>query len=142
MLIDKKAKQYGNFLKFLTDKKNIPAVFHCTAGKDRAGIATALFLIALGVPEETIVADYTISNNYYDLILNQAQEEFDKHKVIMKILNMKADNLAPFYLADPKIIKTTLTYIKKKYGSYEKYLIDAAGLDSQDINKLKEIYLN
>jgi protein-tyrosine phosphatase len=39
----------------------LPAVFHCTAGKDRTGIAAALLLGALGVDEDTIVADYALT---------------------------------------------------------------------------------
>ncbi len=38
---------------------------HCTAGKDRTGLAVALLLLALGVPEETVIADYTLSNQAY-----------------------------------------------------------------------------
>ena len=38
-----------------------PAVFHCTAGKDRTGLLSALVLSLLGVPEETVVADYALS---------------------------------------------------------------------------------
>jgi protein-tyrosine phosphatase len=39
----------------------LPAVFHCTAGKDRTGIAAALVLGTLGVDDETIVADYALT---------------------------------------------------------------------------------
>lgn len=141
-LIDNKAKQYGNLLKNLANKQNVPAIVHCTAGKDRAGIATALLLIALGIPDETIIADYTISNKYFGSILHHAQEEFDKHKIIMSILNVQAEDLAPFYLADPQIIISTLSHIREKYGSYENYLINAAGLNREMIRELKEVYLD
>ena len=43
-----------------TDKT--PLMFHCTAGKDRAGFAAALFLAALGVERETIIEDYMLTN--------------------------------------------------------------------------------
>jgi len=34
-----------------------PPCFHCTAGKDRTGLLSALVLSLLGVPEETVIAD-------------------------------------------------------------------------------------
>jgi protein-tyrosine phosphatase len=39
---------------------DIPLAFNCSAGKDRTGVAAALVLSALGVPRETVVADYEI----------------------------------------------------------------------------------
>ncbi|MGQ0534367.1 MAG: tyrosine-protein phosphatase, partial [Caulobacteraceae bacterium] len=42
-----------------------PMLYHCSAGKDRTGLVTALFLAALGVPREIIIADFELSNEYY-----------------------------------------------------------------------------
>jgi protein-tyrosine phosphatase len=44
-----------------------PLVFNCVAGKDRAGGAAALILTALGVPRETVVEDYLLTNQVYDV---------------------------------------------------------------------------
>jgi protein-tyrosine phosphatase len=48
-------------LGLLADPDTYPAVFHCTAGKDRTGILAALVLSVLGVPNDTIVADYALT---------------------------------------------------------------------------------
>ncbi len=42
-----------------------PLVFHCTAGKDRTGVAAALVLLALGVPRPLVLQDYLLSNEHY-----------------------------------------------------------------------------
>ena len=42
-----------------------PVVFHCTAGKDRTGVAAALILLALGVPRNTVLQDYLLTNQHY-----------------------------------------------------------------------------
>ncbi len=42
-----------------------PVVFHCTAGKDRTGVAAALILLALGVPRDTVQHDYLLTNQHY-----------------------------------------------------------------------------
>ena len=48
----------------LSEPRNRPLLFHCTGGKDRTGAAAALILLALGVPTETVVADYGLSDGY------------------------------------------------------------------------------
>jgi protein-tyrosine phosphatase len=60
MLVDA-APQIIGALEVLTAPDSRPAVFHCTAGKDRTGLLSALVLSLLGVPEETVVGDYALS---------------------------------------------------------------------------------
>lgn len=43
-------------------RQDFPVLFHCTAGKDRTGVAAALLLSHLGVSREDIAADYLLSN--------------------------------------------------------------------------------
>lgn len=56
--------QYKRFFSLLQNDMDVPLLFHCTAGKDRTGMGSALFLSALGVDEQTIVKDYLLSNIY------------------------------------------------------------------------------
>lgn len=48
-------------------ESDAPLVFHCTAGKDRTGLAAALVLLALGVPREVVMQDYLLTNQLYRL---------------------------------------------------------------------------
>ncbi|MFX5464860.1 tyrosine-protein phosphatase, partial [Acinetobacter baumannii] len=52
------------FSVLLSQNEKDAIVYHCTAGKDRTGIATALVLYSLGVPKQTIWKDYEASNYY------------------------------------------------------------------------------
>ena len=58
-------EQFGGSLalvfELLSNDDALPAVFHCTAGKDRTGIVAALLLDLLGVPDDVIAADYTLT---------------------------------------------------------------------------------
>jgi protein-tyrosine phosphatase len=56
--------QYASLLRALGDPANRPLVFHCTQGKDRAGFGAAMVLSALGVPWETVLEDYLLSNHF------------------------------------------------------------------------------
>ncbi len=51
--------------------ENLPAVFHCSAGKDRTGIFASLILGVLGVDEGTIVEDYLVTNQKVALIIQR-----------------------------------------------------------------------
>ena len=51
----------AEILAILTDPSAYPAVFHCSAGKDRTGLIAAIVLGILGVPDDVIVSDYTSS---------------------------------------------------------------------------------
>lgn len=74
MLEDKPlAEMYADFLlvgkgafrtifEAIDEQDELPAVIHCAAGKDRTGVTIALLLRVLGVPDETIVADYAITD--------------------------------------------------------------------------------
>lgn len=56
--------RYRKLFSLLQNEENIPLMFHCSAGKDRTGMAAALVLSSLGVDEETILDDYLLSNFY------------------------------------------------------------------------------
>src|SRR4030095_5969130 len=49
----------------LSDGSHRPLVFHCTAGKDRTGFASALLLTLLGVPWDTVMDDYLRTNELW-----------------------------------------------------------------------------
>ena len=58
------AHRYRAVFDRLADPENLPALIHCTAGKDRTGFGAALVLMALGVPRETAFEDYLLTNYY------------------------------------------------------------------------------
>ncbi|MDR2471016.1 MAG: tyrosine-protein phosphatase [Treponema sp.] len=55
-------KPYRELFALLADPARSPLLFHCSAGKDRTGLAAALILYALGADRETILADYLLSS--------------------------------------------------------------------------------
>jgi len=103
-----------------------PVLYHCTAGKDRTGITTALILTILKFDKETIYDDYLLSNNY-------------RKKLVMKRLNL-ADHLHFLYpKMDVKVLEklswVEIAYldaafdeINKKYGSTDIYIQQVLGI--------------
>ena len=66
-LVSDYTKEFKELFTILLDRNNYPAVIHCTSGKGRTGIASALVLAALGVNEEVIMEDYRLSNDYFNI---------------------------------------------------------------------------
>lgn len=64
--VDECGGQIGAAIAELCGDGALPALVHCSAGKDRTGVVIALILAALGVPDELIAADYALSGLYLD----------------------------------------------------------------------------
>jgi protein-tyrosine phosphatase len=65
-------EHWARFLRLFTSEESFAVLFHCTAGRDRTGVAAALLLETLGVPREVIVADYLLSNDAFETDAQEA----------------------------------------------------------------------
>jgi protein-tyrosine phosphatase len=118
-------RQYKTFFTLLQDESQIPLLYHCTAGKDRTGMATALILFSLGVDEETVLNDYLLSNKYLEA----------KYAPV----KAKYPSMAPAYEVKKEFIQAGLQKIKAEHGSIENYLQKVLDVD---IQKMRELYLD
>jgi protein tyrosine/serine phosphatase len=107
-------------VKLLADFES-PAVFHCAAGKDRTGVISALLLSLLGIPEETIVADYAFSRQNIDRI-NARLRESATYQRLMDDLPEGA------YDADPAAMLLFLDRVRERHGSFSDWA-EGAGID-------------
>ncbi|MEG1944496.1 MAG: tyrosine-protein phosphatase [Oscillospiraceae bacterium] len=118
-------------------EERVPMLFHCTAGKDRTGIGAALILMVLGVPRETIIADYMLSvsareqsNKELFAKYNEYLTDDDIKERYWEILNVRQ-----------VFIETSMTAIDQRYPNPQDYFEQELELDAADIEKLKRIYL-
>jgi protein-tyrosine phosphatase len=131
--VQQQGEQFGKAFHVLLDEKNYPVVFNCTLGKDRTGFFAALILLALDIPESTIIQDYLMTNDYLDL------KKFEDR---VKGLNTEEQETITLLLtANEKYIDIALSTIKKEYGSYQKYFLKVLGISEKEQDKLKEILL-
>ena len=122
------------FAKLIEVPSDDALVFHCTAGKDRTGIAAALLLYALGVPYETIRQDYEATNYY-------RASDRDNLKTSMASMHVGEPVLRALMSANGEYLDATFDAIRAQYGSVDRYLADELGMDQQAMIKLRAKYL-
>ncbi|MET8970013.1 tyrosine-protein phosphatase [Streptomyces hydrogenans] len=103
-------------------------VFHCTAGKDRTGWAEAALLTALGVPEETVMADYLASNTYR-AAANEA--------VLSHLPPAQAAVYKPLLDVRPGYLNASFDEVREEFGSFRAYLREGVAVDAHQLKALK-----
>ena len=109
----------------LADSGAYPYLFHCAAGKDRTGVAAALLLRTAGVPDETIVADFALSDGYIAPKLPEFRERG-------KARGVDLERAEPLFRAPATAMEATLAHLDDRYGSTAGYL-DAIGVPEAEI---------
>jgi protein-tyrosine phosphatase len=141
---------YGNFVFTSSNQyaavfqqlKNdhLPLLFHCTAGADRTGVFGALLLLTLGVPEETVLADYALTRIYIgDMMTNPVSQ-----KILQAAGSQVADSIRKLtpeqrkaMVTDPEYLQSTLRRIDTKYGSFDNYRRQALHVSDADAEALR-----
>jgi len=122
---------YKKFLNILLSNQ-VPTLFHCTAGKDRTGIASSFILYILDYDIDFIIQDYLFSNKYIDI--NKV-----KNKIISEKIDEKLKNL--LFKVDKSYILAFLDIIKENYDNLENYISNILEISSQEKKKLQQYYL-
>jgi len=136
VMLDQNGPVFAGIVRLAADPDNLPLLVHCTAGKDRTGLAAALLLLALGVPEETVIADYTLSNHAYEVLAGRMKPEMER----LYAIGFGEMQVRPFLLAEARTMTATLEGLRQRYGSVEWYLI-RAGVDEATLERLRETLL-
>lgn len=123
--------QYRRLFELLLWGKS-PLVFHCSAGRDRTGVAAALVLTALGVPRETVIQDYLLTNRHFDRNLTgpAAQTWGNIAPEMQEVMESSAR----------PSIEAVLEVIDRHPGGTQGYLRDELGLDDEKIALLRATY--
>jgi protein-tyrosine phosphatase len=118
----------------LGDRRQLPALFHCTTGKDRTGWAAAALLTLLGVPKDKVMEDYLRSNDYilpmYQKVIDQFVSAGGEERIPLAILGVKKEYL-----------ETAFDEMQAKYGTIEKYFSEGLGIDEAQQKAIRDLYL-
>lgn len=114
-----------------------PLLFHCANGKDRTGVAAMLILLALGASEETVKADYLLSNINKKAEIDALMKKF---QLISDLSSSARSLITMFEGVLPESADMMMTEILEKYGSYDVFMEREYGLDENKLIKLKAMY--
>lgn len=115
---------WREFYAMVQDEKNLPLMYHCSAGKDRTGFTSAVIMLALGVDKEDIMAEYELTNVYLA----------DKYQPVIK----KEPHRAALFYAKRQYLEAAINAMVERSGSVENFLTRDLGIDLQ---KMRALYL-
>ncbi len=128
---------WGQWLAELANDDATPHLFHCTSGKDRTGFGGAIFLLAIGVPKETVQQDFLLSNKVLEDYNTARIAEIDKkipgnidEALFRKILGVSQET-----------IEATFAEMESRYGSIDGFFRDGLEIDDETRQKLKDKFL-
>ncbi|MGV0168016.1 tyrosine-protein phosphatase [Furfurilactobacillus sp. WILCCON 0119] len=128
---------YRMFFDYLLANQQGVVLFHCTAGKDRTGLGAIMLLSALGVPEETILQDYMLTNQTSKPIFDAKMTELDGDGASQAV----KDNVTALWVVNEDYFAAAMDEVKTQAGDMQTYLSDKIGLTPAKIATLKELYL-
>lgn len=126
------------FKELLQLPTNKSLLFHCSQGKDRTGIAAMLLLSALGVPEETILKDYLLTNTFNASLI-------EKERLMLSSQNLSEEEIHAYLsvmdYVNEQFMQNALDYIHKEYGSPIRYITQELGISENEITQMREKFL-
>lgn len=126
-LVNDQAHRFAELFEHLL-QDDAPLVFHCTAGKDRTGLAAALILLALGVAPALVRQDYLLTNRHY------------RHPPLPRS-DTPPEVLAVLWRVDEAFLDASLAAIEQDHGGIERYLRERLGLGAAARAALAARYL-
>lgn len=126
--------EFGKLFLALGDEEQLPALFHCTTGKDRTGWAAAALLTLLGVPEDKVIEDYLRSNDYilpaYKKVIDAFIEAGGEESIPRAILGVKQEYL-----------EAAFDEMQTNYDTIENYFTQGLQINATQQEALRRLYL-
>ena len=117
----------------LAAEDSFPALIHCTAGKDRTGLVTALIQLLVGVPYELVREDYLRTNEYFRVRL----ERLIRVTRAVTLHQVSTERMRVLMAAHPELLDGVYGEIVRKYGSVERYLLAGCEVDPGTLREIR-----
>jgi protein-tyrosine phosphatase len=130
-LLNEHAAVFGLLITELANEARLPAVFHCTAGKDRTGVAAALVLSVLGVARDDVLDDYELTTVY------RSNVRIEQLRPGLAEAGVDIEQVRPFLSAPRPALEVALTELEATHGSVDRYLLETAGVDLAVLEALR-----
>jgi protein-tyrosine phosphatase len=125
--------ELSELLQGLSDPSDLPALIHCTHGRDRTGVAVAITLRALDVPQETVLEDYMLSNKFWE----SKTSHLSCLASCASLFRTPRSEVNALLEVRPEYLEAAFTAIDERYGSFDNYLNEGLSIDKATLERLK-----
>ncbi|MDK1342645.1 tyrosine-protein phosphatase [Streptomyces sp. 378] len=136
MIVKERTGEHSRVLHALA-QDSVPALMHCAAGKDRAGLSVAVTLLAVGVEREAIVEDYLKSNAKH-----RRYKVHRSSSVASAYSPEVMELLSPLFDARAEYLQTAFDTIEETWGGVDAYLEKGLRLSPETRERLRERLLD
>ncbi|MBN6889430.1 protein-tyrosine phosphatase [Cytobacillus horneckiae] len=130
-------KEIKTIFNLITEQDNLPALVHCTGGKDRTGFISSLIQSAVGVPYETVSAQYLHSNE----LIGPRMTKIETALRWMSLFRLKPEQIKPVLEVRQAYLNKAYDAIFEKYRSMDDYLREECRIEDETLQKLRDIML-
>ena len=133
-------ESYRQVFRRLVDRP-VPALTHCTGGRDRTGVYAAIVLTMLGVPWDTVVADYLLTNRYLltDARIGQMQKDYQAQYKLEE--PPPAEGIRTMLTLQRDTLDAAFDALTSRYGSFDRFVEEGLQLSARDREALKAKFL-
>ncbi len=130
-----RATEVGKVFRIISEEKNLPALIHCKAGKDRTGLISALIQLLAGVPRDTILEEYLATNRF----MKYKMEKIERIIRRMSLFRASPEKIKPLLEVRREYLTDVIDQIILRYDSVENYLTDACRVERDTLEKVKSL---
>jgi protein-tyrosine phosphatase len=127
-LVTERCAEFGALLRGLAAEHPLPALMHCSAGKDRTGWAASLLLLVLGVDEDAVIEHYLLSNLH--------RREENERLMASPRDGMDPEWIRPFLEVRADYARASLDAATECFGSFDAYVEIGLGIDAATLERL------
>jgi protein-tyrosine phosphatase len=140
--------QLTQYFTLLADGR-APIMVNCSAGQDRTGITSALLLTILGVPYNLVVEDYLLSTDFRRPVIERGDIDFAEKAqtnayaaLLSQYSQAETTHATPLVSPDgTPYLEYALRAIEADYGSVEGFMLKGLGLNNEQLDSIRSLYL-
>ena len=125
--------EWSFLLRNMAEPGGLPALIHCTYGRDRTGVSVAIVLRSLGVSEETVLEDYLLSNTFWE----SEADRLSCFASCASLFRTPRSEVRALMEVRPEYLEAAFEAIDQKYGSFEGYLHEGLEIDDATLERLR-----
>ncbi|MBR0510288.1 MAG: tyrosine-protein phosphatase [Clostridia bacterium] len=133
---DYAAPVFRSFFDVLLSQKEGAVLWHCSAGKDRVGVTSAVLELCLGVDEETVLEDYLLTGVFTGDVCRALLQTFAAFADPRQLSAMEV-----LLSVKPRYLRRLIDGMKNRYGGAKEFVIGRFGVTPDELQELRLMYL-